>query len=66
MSTEAALQPIVLLSDADPLLRAVAAYLARFKGASRTHSDSDLRAYLTWCRSHGLSPLEAQRVHVEL
>ena len=66
MSTESALQPIVLLSDADPLLRAVAAYLARFKGASRTHTDSDLRAYLTWCRSHDLSPLEAQRVHVEL
>ncbi|MEQ7011334.1 hypothetical protein ABN028_34730 [Actinopolymorpha sp. B17G11] len=32
-----------------PLLRmAVAAYLARFKGQSRIHTESDLRGYLTW------------------
>jgi hypothetical protein len=66
MSAESALRPIILTNDSDPLLRAVAAYLARFKGATRTHTDSDLRAYLTWCRSHGLDPLRAQRVHVEL
>jgi hypothetical protein len=33
---------------------AVAAYLARFKGQSRIHTESDLRSYLTWCESHGL------------
>ena len=45
---------------------AVAAYLARFKGESRTHSESDLRGYLDWCRDRGLDPLDARRPHVEL
>ena len=54
-------------TPSDATLRlAVAAYLARFKGQSRLHSDSDLRCYLTWCRSHGLEPLRARRPHVEL
>jgi integrase/recombinase XerD len=44
----------------------VAAYLARFKGQSRVHTESDLRAYLTWCRNQGLHPLDAKRPHVEL
>ena len=33
----------------DQLRLAVAAYLARFKGSSREHTESDLRCYLTWC-----------------
>jgi integrase/recombinase XerD len=45
---------------------AIAAYLARFKGQSRTHTESDLRSYLNWCRAQGLNPLEAQRPHIEL
>jgi site-specific recombinase XerD len=45
---------------------AVAAYLARFKGQSRLHNESDLRCYLAWCRDHGLDPLQARRPHVEL
>ena len=45
---------------------AVAAYLARYKGESRTHTESDLRSYLDWCRGHGLNPVEARRPHVEL
>jgi integrase/recombinase XerD len=50
-----------------PVLRlAVAAYLARFKGQSRVHTESDLRCYLTWCDSHGLDPLAASRPHIEL
>ena len=39
---------------ADPLRLAAAAYLARFTGLSRTHTESDLRAYLTWCAERGL------------
>jgi integrase/recombinase XerD len=50
----------------DVLRLAVAAYLARFKGQSRIHCESDLRSYLTWCQEHGLPPLTAQRGHVEL
>jgi site-specific recombinase XerD len=45
---------------------AVAAYLARFKGQSRLHNESDLRCYLSWCRDHDLHPLQARRPHVEL
>lgn len=50
----------------DRLRLAVAAYLARFKGSSREHTESDLRCYLTWCAEHGLDPLAAQRAHLDL
>jgi integrase/recombinase XerD len=50
----------------DRLRPAVAAYLARFKGSSREHTESDLRSYLAWCAEHGLDPLAAQRPHLEL
>ncbi len=50
----------------DRLRLAVAAYLARFKGTSRTRTESDLRCYLVWCAERGLDPLAAQRPHLEL
>jgi hypothetical protein len=50
----------------DQLQLAVAAYLARFKGSSREHTDSDLRCYLAWCAERGLDPLAARRPHLEL
>jgi site-specific recombinase XerD len=50
-----------------PVLRlAMAAYLARFKGQSRIHTESDLRGYLAWCDLRGLDPLAATRPHIEL
>src|SRR5713226_8863154 len=55
-----------LVPHADRLRLAVAAYLARFKGTSRKHTESDLRSYLTWCAEHGLDPLAARRPHLEL
>ena len=45
---------------------AVAEYLARFKGQSRIHTESDLRSYLTWCELRDLDPLQATRPHIEL
>ena|SRR5215217_1672136 len=54
------------LPDPRPLRLAVAGYLARFTGISRTHAESDLRAYLTWCADHRLDPLTASRPQVEL
>jgi integrase/recombinase XerD len=45
---------------------AVAAYLARFTGSSRTHTASDLRCYLSWCTERSLDPLAARRPHLEL
>jgi site-specific recombinase XerD len=50
----------------DQLRLAVAAYLARFKGSSRYHTESDLRCYLSWCAERGLDPLAARRPHLEL
>jgi integrase/recombinase XerD len=50
----------------DPLRLAAAAYLARFKGQSRVHTESDLRVYLYWCAERGLDPLSATRPHIEL
>lgn len=59
---------LLLAIDAttDPLLRAVAAHLARYKGLTRTHTESDLRIYLRWCLEHHLDPLAAERAHIEL
>ena len=50
----------------DQLRLAVAAYLARFKGSSREHTQSDLRCYRAWCAERGLDPLAARRPHLEL
>ena len=50
----------------DRLRLAVAAYLARFKGSSREHTESDLRCYLTWCVTRSMDPLAAKRPHLEL
>jgi len=44
---------------------AVAAYLARFKGTFREHTEPDLRCYLSWCAGHTLDPLAVQRADVE-
>ena len=50
-----------------PVLRlAVAAYLARFMGQSRVHTESDLRGYLIWCEDRQLDPFTATRPHLEL
>jgi len=49
----------------DQLRLAVAAYLARFKGTSREHTESDLRCYLSWCAEHTLDPLAVQRADLE-
>src|SRR5215831_2010535 len=50
----------------DPLRLAVAAYLARFTGSSRAHTESDLRCYLSWCAQRGLDLWAARRPHLEL
>ena len=54
------------VSLAGQLRLAAAAYLARFKGSSRNHTESDLRCYLAWCAERGLDPLAARRPHLEL
>lgn len=55
---------VVLLDGG--LRLAIAAYLARYKGQSRVHVESDLRAFLLWCEDRGLNPLSSTRPHIEL
>jgi len=43
MSTQPVRFPVVLAADTDPLVRAVAAYLAGFEDATRVHTEPDLR-----------------------
>src|SRR5256885_8729506 len=53
-------------SSSELVLRAaVAAYLGRYRGQTRMHSDSDLRVFLHWCTDHDLDPLAAVRVDIE-
>jgi integrase/recombinase XerD len=56
-----------IVTTTPPMIRlAMAAYLARFKGQSRVHTESDLRGYLDWCQQRSLDPLVASRPHLEL
>src|SRR6266511_4770029 len=48
------------------ILRAtVSAYLGRYRGETRLHTESDLRVFLRWCTDQGLGPLSAVRVDIE-
>jgi integrase/recombinase XerD len=47
------------------LRAAVSAYLGRYRGESRLHTDSDLRVFLRWCTDEDLDPLGAVRVDIE-
>jgi site-specific recombinase XerD len=47
-------------------LDVASAYLGRYTGVSRLHSESDLRLFFTWCAERGLPPLTAQRAQIEL
>ena len=50
---------------ADRVRLAALAYLARFTGSSREHTQSDLRCYLRWCADRDLDPLAARRPDLE-
>jgi integrase/recombinase XerD len=47
------------------LRAAVAAYLGRYRGQTRLHTESDLRVFLRWCADRELDPLAAVRFDVE-
>jgi hypothetical protein len=44
---------------------AVSAYLGRYRGQTRLHTESDLRVFLHWCTDQDLNPLTAVRVDIE-
>jgi integrase/recombinase XerD len=55
----------VASSDQLVLRAAVAAYLGRYRGQTRLHTNSDLRIFLRWCYGQDLEPLAAVRTDVE-
>ena len=65
-SAEPVLFPVLIDAATDPLVKAVAAYLARYRAQTRVHTESDLRAFLVWCRERGIDPLKASRAQIEL
>jgi integrase/recombinase XerD len=53
-------------AEDDLVLRlATAAYLGRFTGSSRMHTESDLRLFFAWCADQHLAPLAARRAQIE-
>ena len=54
-----------LSSDQLVLRAAVAAYLGRYRGQTRLHTNSDLRIFLRWCDEQTLPPLAAVRTDIE-
>jgi integrase/recombinase XerD len=55
----------VASSDHIVLRAAVAAYLGRYRGGTRMHTESDLRVFLRWCADQDLDPLAAVRADIE-
>jgi site-specific recombinase XerD len=52
--------------DDDLVLRlAAAAYLGRYVGTSRVHTESDLKLFFAWCTDQGIGPLVIQRAQIE-
>jgi integrase/recombinase XerD len=43
----------------------VSAYLGRHRGATRSHTESDLRIFWTWCTGRELDPFTARRPDIE-
>jgi integrase/recombinase XerD len=52
-------------SDQLVVRAAVSAFLGRYRGQTRVHTESDLRVFLRWCTDQGFNPLTVRRVDVE-
>ena len=50
----------------DEIRLAMAGFLARYSGVTRSSYAADLRYYLTWCANCGLAVFEVRRGHLEL
>jgi integrase/recombinase XerD len=53
-------------SSSELVRLATAAYLARYKGDSRSHTSSDLGYFQAWCAERNLAVLSVQRTQLEL
>jgi integrase/recombinase XerD len=57
--------PGVAPADQLVLRAAVSAYLGRYRGQTRLHTESDLRVFLRWCTDQDLDALAAVRADIE-
>jgi integrase/recombinase XerD len=59
--------PDVGVTHADQLVlrAAVSAYLGRYRGETRLHTESDLGVFLRWCTDQDVDPLAAVRMDIE-
>ncbi len=59
---------VLIISPVDDgtLRLAVAAFLARYKGRTRTQHEANLRFFVAWCIDKDLHPFEVERPHIEL
>jgi integrase/recombinase XerD len=64
MSTTTIVSPTPVLFDEARL--AVAGFLARYSGPTRTSYATDLRQFFAWCAQVDLQVFAVQRGHVEL
>jgi site-specific recombinase XerD len=55
----------VVPADQLILRAAVPAFLGRYRGQTRVHTESDLRIFPRWCTDQDLDPLAAARVDIE-
>src|SRR5262249_2020050 len=55
----------VARADQLVLRAAVSAYLGRYRGQTRLHTESDLHVFLRWCTDQDLDPLTAVRADIE-
>src|SRR2546423_12470698 len=55
----------VTRADQLVLRAAVSAYLGRYRGQTRLHTESALQVFLRWCTDQDLDPLAAVRVDIE-
>jgi hypothetical protein len=55
----------VARADQLVLRAAVSAYLGRYRGETRLHTESDLRVFLGWCVNQNLDPLAVVWVDIE-
>src|SRR3954466_12549461 len=55
----------VVPADQLVLRAAVSAFLGRYRGQTRLHTESDLRVFLRWCTDHDVDPLAAVRIDIE-
>lgn len=65
MATSPASTAPVVPADQLVVRAAVSAFLGRYRGQTRVHTESDLRVFLRWCADHDLDPLAAVRVDIE-